>query len=148
MEAVRELRTRLGDTQQAFAARTGLAISTVVRYELSRPPKGQALAMFERLAFDNGYEDLTAVFRRQALVDAGLTFPGGDGLFGNPPLESRNTLAVPVGYDTALLAFIDVLSTPRFAKERTKILALLKDRIAIYEKSMGPFLKRGASDEG
>jgi transcriptional regulator with XRE-family HTH domain len=143
MEAVRELRTRLGDTQQAFAARTGLAISTVVRYELSRPPKGQALAMFERLAFASSHGDLAAVFRRQALLDAGLTLP-----VGNPPLESRNTLAVPVGYDTALLAFIDVLSVPRFAKERTKILALLKDRIAIYEKAMGTFLKRGASDEG
>jgi transcriptional regulator with XRE-family HTH domain len=61
-DAVRRLRLALGDTQQQFAARTGLAISTVVRYELSRPPRGKQLAEFAVLAERNGLHDLARTF--------------------------------------------------------------------------------------
>jgi transcriptional regulator with XRE-family HTH domain len=61
--AVRSLRNRLGDTQQSFAHRMGVAISTVVRYELSRPPHGKVLGQLEKMAVDNGCFDEAAVFR-------------------------------------------------------------------------------------
>jgi transcriptional regulator with XRE-family HTH domain len=60
--AVKRLRLALGDTQQQFAARTKLAISTVVRYELSRPPKGDALQQLKELAEKHGYDDIARVF--------------------------------------------------------------------------------------
>jgi transcriptional regulator with XRE-family HTH domain len=62
LQAVRELRLSLGDTQQSFAHRLGLAISTVVRYELTRAPKGQALALLARLAESQGRHDLGKPF--------------------------------------------------------------------------------------
>ena len=61
--AVRRLRVDLGDTQQQFANRLGLAISTVVRYEISRPPHGKALAQLERLAMEKEIDQLDAVQR-------------------------------------------------------------------------------------
>jgi transcriptional regulator with XRE-family HTH domain len=61
-DAVRRLRRALGETQQQFAARTGLAISTVVRYELSRPPRGEAIRQFKDLAAQNGLNDIAATF--------------------------------------------------------------------------------------
>lgn len=50
--AVKDLRAALGDTQQAFAHRLGLAISTVVRYELTRSPRGAELGRFYNLALN------------------------------------------------------------------------------------------------
>lgn len=71
-EAVRELRARLGDTQQAFAHRMGWAISTVVRYELSREPRGKALMALRDLASDNDFDDLVAILSDELsnLLDA------------------------------------------------------------------------------
>jgi transcriptional regulator with XRE-family HTH domain len=60
--AVRKLRLALGDTQQQFAQRMKMAISSVVRYELSRPPRGKALAQFALLAQQNDLHDLARVF--------------------------------------------------------------------------------------
>jgi transcriptional regulator with XRE-family HTH domain len=62
-EAVKALRLALGDTQQQFAARLNLAISTVVRYELTRPPSGPTLAHFMQLADRNGRTDLASIFQ-------------------------------------------------------------------------------------
>jgi len=63
-EAVRRLRAALGDTQQQFSRRLGLAIATVVRYEHTRPPKGAALLHLERIARAQGLDKLAATFRR------------------------------------------------------------------------------------
>ena len=60
---VKRLRVALGDTQQSFAHRLGLAISTVVRYEHSRPPNAAALAQFAELATANGLPECAKVFR-------------------------------------------------------------------------------------
>ena len=57
-ETVKSLRLALGDTQQQFAQRTGLAISTVVRYESTRPPRGVRLAQMERLARTEGKNEI------------------------------------------------------------------------------------------
>lgn len=69
--AVKELRKALGDTQQQFAARLKLAISTVVRYELSREPKGAMLIQFHNLAVEQGRQDLAQVFWDAAAAELG-----------------------------------------------------------------------------
>jgi transcriptional regulator with XRE-family HTH domain len=76
MATVRKLRTALGDTQPQFAARLGLALPTVVRYEHSRRPRAKALALLEQVASANGLEEFGAQFRR-ALSDE-LGVPAGD----------------------------------------------------------------------
>ena len=63
-EAVRALRHQLGDTQQSFAVRLGLAISTVVKYEASRTPRGAELTRFLELAIGQQRHDLAEVFAR------------------------------------------------------------------------------------
>jgi transcriptional regulator with XRE-family HTH domain len=61
-ETVKALRLALGDTQQQFAHRLGLAISTVVRYESTRPPKGEALNELYQLARRTGLHHIAAMF--------------------------------------------------------------------------------------
>ena len=72
LEAVKNLRQAHGDTQQAFAHRLGLAISTVVRYELSRPPSGAALALLAKSAQDAGQQDLKDIFLAALAAELGL----------------------------------------------------------------------------
>ena len=72
LNTVRELRVALGDTQQSFAQRLKLAISTVVRWELSRPPTGKALAILARAADDAGHHDLAGVFLAALAQELGL----------------------------------------------------------------------------
>jgi transcriptional regulator with XRE-family HTH domain len=69
METVKKLRLALGDTQQQFATRLGIAISTAVRYELSRAPKGKALEMFEKVARAHGRHDEAHVFKSALLIE-------------------------------------------------------------------------------
>lgn len=71
-KAVRTLREVLGDTQQSFASRLGLAIATVVRYELTRAPRGAACVKFLELATANGMYDLAQVFREGFLDGLGI----------------------------------------------------------------------------
>lgn len=70
-EAVKALRVRLDDTQQAFAQRLGLAISTVVRYESTRAPRGKALALLYKLAIDNGMHDVGMMFHMAMISELG-----------------------------------------------------------------------------
>src|SRR6476469_7439938 len=69
IKAVRDLRLALGETQQSFAHRLRLAISTVVRYELTRPPRGTELGRFYNLAMENGFTEIAAVFARAMEFD-------------------------------------------------------------------------------
>ncbi len=54
MLAVVQLRTALGETQQSFAVRLGLAMNTVARYETQRDAGCCALIGFYRLAIQEG----------------------------------------------------------------------------------------------
>lgn len=67
-EATRALRLALGDTQQQFASRCNLSISSVVRYERTRPPKGRMLTLFQKLSLAADRKDLYGVFA-EALDD-------------------------------------------------------------------------------
>lgn len=117
MAAVRELRKSLGDTQQQFANRLNLAISTVVRYELSRPPKGMMLGMFERLAAKNGRQDLAQVFQHALVAEVEAYQPG------------RMAFWAPEGQEAEVMAFTNILQLPRLAETRARVLALLRDEV-------------------
>lgn len=67
--AVRELRSSLGDTLQAFATRLGLSISAIANYERGREPTGKALYSLERLARAHGRYDLASVFAKALAVE-------------------------------------------------------------------------------
>lgn len=62
ISAVRELRKRLGDTQQAFAVRLGLSISAVTNYEKTRPPEAKSLARMACAAQSINARDLERAF--------------------------------------------------------------------------------------
>jgi transcriptional regulator with XRE-family HTH domain len=70
-ETVKALRLTLGDTQQQFAQRMGMAISTVVRYESTRAPRGEALAKLYRVALENGLSHIAAMFQAVVIGELG-----------------------------------------------------------------------------
>jgi transcriptional regulator with XRE-family HTH domain len=72
-DAVRELRLHLQNTQQAFAAKVGTAITTIARYETDRTPRGKVLLQFARLAEEAGRTDLGRLFRSALAEDLGLS---------------------------------------------------------------------------
>ena len=63
-EAVRKLRTELGESQQAFAYRLQSAVRTIARWETVRPPRGAELGRFYHLAINHKYAELADVFAR------------------------------------------------------------------------------------
>jgi transcriptional regulator with XRE-family HTH domain len=70
-QAVRELRTALGESQQAFAYRMKTAIRTIARYETVRPPKGRALAELQQVATDTGHPKLANIFKDALVAELG-----------------------------------------------------------------------------
>jgi len=70
-QAVRELRTALGESQQAFAYRMKTAIRTIARYETVRPPKGRALAELQQVATDTGHQKLASIFKDALIAELG-----------------------------------------------------------------------------
>lgn len=66
----------MGDTQPQFAARLGVALPTVVRYEHSRRPRGKAVVAMQEIAAAHGLDDLASQFR-SALSDE-LGAPAGE----------------------------------------------------------------------
>jgi transcriptional regulator with XRE-family HTH domain len=63
--AVRELRTALGDTQQAFAKRAGLSHRAIANYEAGRRLSTKALYRLAALAREHGRNDLANQFAAQ-----------------------------------------------------------------------------------
>ena len=61
-QAVIDLRTALGKTQQEFAAYLKTALSTIARYETNRPPSGAILASLAATAQEIGRGDLALDF--------------------------------------------------------------------------------------
>jgi transcriptional regulator with XRE-family HTH domain len=75
-EAVLAIRLATNDTQQQFAQRMCLAISTVVRYEITRPPKGAALNRFFQLAEELHRPDLIRALATAILLESGVNLSG------------------------------------------------------------------------
>jgi transcriptional regulator with XRE-family HTH domain len=61
-QAVRELRTLTGETQQSFAQRLGLSLRAINNYEKDRAPNSPALFRLAKLARQVGRLDLAQVF--------------------------------------------------------------------------------------
>jgi len=101
-QALIELRTRLGDSQQAFSNRLGVALQTVTRWETSNPPTGMALSRLGALAVDCGHPDLSAVFATAAF----------DGF-----------LALNEEFDRKLMGGLSSVMTPRAVRELLDLVA-------------------------
>jgi len=73
--ALIELRKLLGETQQQFASRLGTAITTIARYETSRPPRGRVLARLEQIARSEGHTNCARTFRSALERELGVRAP-------------------------------------------------------------------------
>lgn len=71
-EALKALRAALGETQQQFAHRVGMAITTIARYETSRPPRGSVLVTFANIAEENGLHEIATRFNNAIIREMGL----------------------------------------------------------------------------
>jgi transcriptional regulator with XRE-family HTH domain len=63
-QALRDLRTGLGISQQELASRTKKAIRTIARWEVEQPPHGKALLMLAELAQANKLNEIANIFRQ------------------------------------------------------------------------------------
>lgn len=63
--ALINLRTKLGETRRAFAARAGLSVISVSRYETNKMPSVPILERLAEIAKEHGCEDESRVFRSQ-----------------------------------------------------------------------------------
>ena len=63
MSAVKRLRSSLGETQEAFAARLGVNVSSIIRWENRVPPANEALPALIELSESNGLENEATAFR-------------------------------------------------------------------------------------
>lgn len=69
--AFRDLRKRLGYSQQAFASKLGLAIRTVTHYERDRTPPPELVNQLAEMSQDNGFEDLRRRFQAHLISVVG-----------------------------------------------------------------------------
>jgi transcriptional regulator with XRE-family HTH domain len=62
-EAIRRFRLTFGETQEEFADRTGLSVSTIARYETSARPSDEALKRLSELARESKLPKYAAIFK-------------------------------------------------------------------------------------
>jgi transcriptional regulator with XRE-family HTH domain len=118
-DAVKALRSALGDTQHAFANRMKTAIRTVARWETIRPPSGVSLAQLEGLAATNGLEDLAAVFRAAIADELGSWDTSEFKSIGIAPRTESEKLWVA--------AVLITLRNSEFVKNRVKLISSLRE---------------------
>ena len=70
-QALLRLRSRLGLTQQALAVQLGIAITTVARWETSRPPRGAMLLKLAWFSTQKNCKEEAAIFQKH--VDREIT---------------------------------------------------------------------------
>lgn len=73
--AIRRFRSALGDTQQQFAARVGLSVTSIARYETGWYPKEAVLAQFAEVARREALPVFAAFFERELPAKADLLVP-------------------------------------------------------------------------
>jgi transcriptional regulator with XRE-family HTH domain len=61
-EAIKELRARMGLSQEGLARHMNLTLRTIARYENDAPPTGHALKRFRDLASQERHPDIAVVF--------------------------------------------------------------------------------------
>jgi hypothetical protein len=116
----------------ALAVRLGWHSVTIAKYETGKAPDLKALAQLEQLAASVPVTDvkarkkvrgLSAVFRTAAIEKFGIAY--GD-YQGSHPIIHR-------GQEAYVCACLEVLSQPQWAKERVKLLKILKPVLATYD---------------
>jgi hypothetical protein len=110
-----------------------MAISTVVRYELTRPPKGEVLVQFMNLAKANGRPDLAEQFWRALHHELGLGEDAG---------RKIDNAAVEVGLAAVLARELDEHGeemTPEMRKDYYSKLRVLLDRAAPTLNELDPY---------
>jgi transcriptional regulator with XRE-family HTH domain len=70
--AIRRFRAALGDTQQQFAVRTGLSVTSIARYETGWHPRPAVLRQFVTIAEEAQLPAYSAIFERALPEDPGL----------------------------------------------------------------------------
>ena len=125
LEAVRNLRLSLPETQQKFAERLGVGIATVVRWEGKRPPAGQALAKLHHLAAEQGLDGIAAVFRRALSEELGAP----------PPLPTPGALSIKNEDERDLVsALLEVLRQEPYAKQGEAVKRILDPIVAQHRQ--------------
>jgi len=64
-QAISRFRQALGDTQQQFAHRAGLAVTSIARYETNSPPSAKVLARFVDIARTSNLPSFTEIFEKR-----------------------------------------------------------------------------------
>lgn len=108
-KAAKELRSRLGLSQEAFGQRIGRTLNTVLRYESQVAPKEESLVRYAALAIDAGFTDLAQVFRL-ALIHS----LGSDLVRVLNWKPAQKNISEPMTEDMSALveAFLAFMSTP------------------------------------
>jgi transcriptional regulator with XRE-family HTH domain len=70
--AIRELRTRIGESQQIFATKLGISIRALANYENFQQPPRQVLDAMYSLAKEKGFQDLAQVMHEAAMARMSL----------------------------------------------------------------------------
>jgi transcriptional regulator with XRE-family HTH domain len=130
-EAVKTLRLHLGDTQQSFATRLGLAISTAVRYESTRAPRGRALAQLYDVAKQHGCDAAAQVFHGALAKEmGGIPVPH---TFSLPAGISPEEIHPQTSDEARLVAaLLHAIRDHAGEKEVEKIAQILKSRYAKF----------------
>jgi transcriptional regulator with XRE-family HTH domain len=156
-EAVAQLRSALGDTQQQFAARLGTAITTIARYETIRPPQGAALAQFINLARASGQPELADIFQGALSAQLGydvVPLPPAETGLPSVPGEAREIEFLKMILRGATIGFPELVKMrDRWYKLRQPLEAKNTKRDADMAAMTGLFIEvknrilRGESDE-
>jgi transcriptional regulator with XRE-family HTH domain len=117
-KAVRELRSRLGDSQHAFANRLGLTVRAIAFYEKDRVPSGNVLRLLAKVSEQQGFSDLATVFRGWLADDIGSWDPGDLTLKLEPQTPAEKL------WVSSILA---VLRNERYASLVPKLARLLRE---------------------
>jgi transcriptional regulator with XRE-family HTH domain len=94
VKAVRNLRARLGDSQQAFANRLGVSIRAVANYEKDREATGKALLELKNLADGHGVIEVPPDKKED--FDALMAILFGGGKQNREALAEWNKLSEPI----------------------------------------------------
>jgi transcriptional regulator with XRE-family HTH domain len=146
-EAIRRFRAALGDTQQAFARKTNLTLTTIARYETNSQPSDKVLAGFAVLAqkahlplfvdiFEGRLIPEAQIFEQQEVSAIVETLKGSfDALY-----------RTKTGHQKARLLFaIHLLSPAKYAEAEDALLARVQT--ATFEDALnrvaGDYLRRG-----
>jgi transcriptional regulator with XRE-family HTH domain len=73
-QAISRFRQTLGDTQQQFAHRVGLSVTSVARYETNSPPSPKVLARFVRIAREADLPAFVEIFEDRLPPDEEINF--------------------------------------------------------------------------